>query len=117
MVILAKGSDDRPAPGKSGRMQRKPPSESSSGWKLLEVRAEPVQKDDRRPLAFDLELDLAAATRALMSAPRTNSFSSTPIPEISIRTTSPAYEIFRRLEADADAGRRARWRSRRRASA
>ena len=44
IVILAKGSEDRPAPGRSGRMQRKPPSESSSGWKELELAPSPCRK-------------------------------------------------------------------------
>ena len=98
------GAADRPAPGRSGRMQRKPCKADSSGWNELDVAAEAMQEHDRRAVAVDLELDLPNEA-PLIRANSRNSFSSTPIScDLDPRDVA-GDEIFGRLEADPDAGR------------
>src|SRR6516165_6278963 len=55
--------------------------------------AEPVQHHDRRPLAFRVDRH-AAHMNGSHEERSTTSFSRTPMPPISMRTTSPAFRYF-----------------------
>ena len=69
--------------------------------------AEAVHADDGVALAFVLDDDPIEDVQRHGGASHSNRFSIAPMPSISIRTTSPAPQPLRRLEAHADARRRA----------
>ena len=83
------------------------PAPASSGVKVLRAAAEAVHADDGVALAFFLDDDRDRSTCSVMASVSLNRFSIAPMPSISIRTTSPPTSQLRRLEAHADARRRA----------